>query len=238
MAMTIVEELWTRIRAAIDDKIIAATTAAESAEADRVVVEQAAMSASWSGDRLTVLGAMSPPLTGPQGPEGPKGDSGDGTGDVLWSELNPILDGKANVGDVPVTDGGYGTRHASDPAADYPKGVSYGLFHAGDGWDAAIQSDTGHAGSNTFVMVQTLRQGGYSLSTTQMVFTYSNVHKPVFMRKWHGQAWGPFRSLTDDGHTHSQYATTAEVAARTPEIRVVSTIPASPTPGVVYLRFG
>ena len=129
----------------------AAEDAAASAEADRVVVEQAATSASWSGDRLTVLGATSPPLTGergpkgdvgpapniysgttttlapgtdayvvrtpsgenshifsfsiprgdqgergPEGPRGPKGDPGEGTGDVLWSELDPILDGKAS----------------------------------------------------------------------------------------------------------------------------------------------
>jgi hypothetical protein len=39
-------------------------------------------------------------------------------------------------------------------------------------------------------------------------------------------------------HTHSQYATTTALESRTPEIRVVTSIPASPTPGVVYLRFG
>jgi hypothetical protein len=33
---------------------------------------------------------------GPEGPRGPKGDSGEGSGDVLWSELNPVLDGKAS----------------------------------------------------------------------------------------------------------------------------------------------
>lgn len=98
----------------------AAKDAAASAEADREVVEQAATSASWEGDRLTVLGATSPPLTGEPGPEGvtphigengtwwvgetdtgvraqgPEGAPGDGSGDVLWSELDPILDGKAS----------------------------------------------------------------------------------------------------------------------------------------------
>lgn len=134
--------------------------------------ESAATSASWSGDRLTVLGATSPPLTGEPGPPGDtptigengtwwvngvdtgvraQGPAGDGTGDVLWSELNPVLDGKAK------------TSHTHTPA-------SIGAAPA--------------------------------------------------------------------SHTHSQYATTTTVEARTPEIRVVSTIPTSPTPGVVYLRFG
>ena len=120
MAIAIVEELWTRIRAAIDDKIVAAEDAAASAEADRVVVEQAAMSASWSGDRLTVLGATSPPLMGPQGPEGPPGDSGDGTGDVLWSELNPILDGKAAASRVTALEGSQPIIVSSLPASPLP----------------------------------------------------------------------------------------------------------------------
>ena len=34
---------------------------------------------------------------GPRGLQGPKGDPGEGTGDVLWSELNPVLDGKSPV---------------------------------------------------------------------------------------------------------------------------------------------
>lgn len=90
MAIAIVEDLWSRIRAHIDDKIVAAEDAAASAEADRAVVEQAATSASWSGDRLTVLGATSPSL------KGEKGEKGD-PGDVLWSELTPALDGKADL---------------------------------------------------------------------------------------------------------------------------------------------
>ena len=41
MAITIVEELWGRIRAHIDDKITAATTASESAEAAKAAAEAA-----------------------------------------------------------------------------------------------------------------------------------------------------------------------------------------------------
>lgn len=39
-------------------------------------------------------------------------------------------------------------------------------------------------------------------------------------------------------HDHSEYVAMADLESRTPEIRVVSTIPTSPTPGVVYLKFG
>lgn len=40
------------------------------------VVREAVSSASWDGDRLTVLGATSPPLTGPPGDRGPAGEAG------------------------------------------------------------------------------------------------------------------------------------------------------------------
>lgn len=88
----------------------ASAGAAEDA-ADRA--ENVASSAHWQEDRLSVMGALGPPLTGPQGPEGPqgpqgdkgdpgpkgdKGDPGDGHGDVLWSELTPQLAGKSDAG--------------------------------------------------------------------------------------------------------------------------------------------
>ena len=52
---------------------------AAAAASDAALVKDAADSASWSGDRLTVLGKTSPSLTGPQGERGdtgPKGDTG------------------------------------------------------------------------------------------------------------------------------------------------------------------
>ena len=105
-------------------------------------VTAAASSASWSGDRLTVLGATSPPLTGDKGDPGPPGNTptiggngnwwvgtvdtgvraqgpaGDGTGDVLWSELDPVLDGKADVGHMH-TPASIGAAPASHTHAEY-----------------------------------------------------------------------------------------------------------------------
>lgn len=52
---------------------------AAAAAGDAALVKDAADSASWSGDRLTVLGKTSPSLTGPRGERGgtgPKGDTG------------------------------------------------------------------------------------------------------------------------------------------------------------------
>ena len=106
-------------------KAQAATSAGEAASsagaasdaADRA--ENVVDTVQWQGDQLSVMGKFSPPLTGDDGDtphvgangnwwvgdtdtgvqaRGPKGDAGDGTGDVLWSDLNPVLDGKSDVG--------------------------------------------------------------------------------------------------------------------------------------------
>ena len=162
----------------ISTYVEAAEDAAASAEADRVVVEQAAMSASWSEDRLTVLGATSPPLRGPKGDQGPKGDrgpAGAGTGDVLWSELDPVLDGKASADHQhPWTD-------IQDKPETYPP-----------------ESHT-HSQSE----VEGLEDALAGKAST--------------------------------GHTHSEYATTAQVEARTPEIRTVSSPEQATSPGVLYV---
>ena len=136
----------------------------------------------------------------------------------VTDQLNAAIGNKANKThthawtsitgrpDIPVTDTGYLTYDASDPATDYPPGVSYGLNNGtNQGWNDVIKADTGHDYFGSFVMVQTLREGRYIQTTTQLAFTYNNAHKPVFMRKWHGNevGWGPFRSLTDDGHKHA-----------------------------------
>lgn len=60
--------------------------------------ENVAASVHWQGDRLSVMGQLGPSLRGPKGDPGDPGDgTGGGGGDVLWSELNPVLDGKAPV---------------------------------------------------------------------------------------------------------------------------------------------
>ena len=53
-----------------------AAGSASSAASDAATVKDAASSASWTGDRLTVLGKTGPHLTGPQGPRGEQGETG------------------------------------------------------------------------------------------------------------------------------------------------------------------
>ena len=77
------------IAAAKEDLDALIKQAEDSAEAAKTSYEQAtkiAKSATWKGDRLTVAGATSPPLTGPKGDKGepgkdglpgPKGDKGE-----------------------------------------------------------------------------------------------------------------------------------------------------------------
>lgn len=76
-------------------------------------IASAASSTSWSGDRLTVNGKTSPPLTGPRGATGqtgPKGDKGDTgpqgprgatgpqgpPGEVTMAEFRPVRDAALN----------------------------------------------------------------------------------------------------------------------------------------------
>lgn len=57
---------------------------------------------------------------GDQGIQGPKGDRGDSPGDVLWSELNPILDGKASVSRVTALEGSQPIIVSSMPSSPLP----------------------------------------------------------------------------------------------------------------------
>ena len=76
-------------------------------------VASVASTTRWSGDRLTVNGKTSPPLTGPQGatgPTGPKGDKGDTgpqgprgatgpqgpPGEVTMADFRPVRDAANN----------------------------------------------------------------------------------------------------------------------------------------------
>ena len=46
---------------------------------------------------------------------------------------------------------------------------------------------------------------------------------------------GKPETFPPEAHTHSEYATTAQVEARTPEIRVVSSPELATSPGVLYV---
>ncbi|HGL9148734.1 TPA: hypothetical protein ACKLO9_001528, partial [Neisseria gonorrhoeae] len=67
-----------------------ATAAGKSATAAKADADRAATiasSTSWDGDKLTVNGKTSPPLTGPQGPPGKPGSGG---GASSWAELSGV----------------------------------------------------------------------------------------------------------------------------------------------------
>ena len=82
----------TQARVDAESARVAAASSAEAARLSADRAENVIESTEWQGDRLSVMGKLGPPLTGPKGE---KGDAGDGAGDVLWSELNPLLDDKA-----------------------------------------------------------------------------------------------------------------------------------------------
>lgn len=61
-------------KTAASEKNAAASASSAKSDADRV--SKIAESTSWSGDKLTVNGKTSPPLSGPQGPPGKNGEPG------------------------------------------------------------------------------------------------------------------------------------------------------------------
>ena len=72
----------------------AAASSASAADSAATRAEGVADSTHWQGDRLSVMGQLGPSL---KGPKGDPGAPGDGSGDVSWSELDPVLAGKAPV---------------------------------------------------------------------------------------------------------------------------------------------
>ena len=294
----------------------AAATSAGQADASAGAASDAATRAEnvvdtvqWQGDQLSVMGKVSPPLTGDDGAtphvgangtwwvgetdtgvqaQGPKGDPGDGAGDVLWSELTPALDGKADVVHSHVVSDVDGLQSALDGKADAGHqhviadvtGLQDALDNAGEvsqsDLDAALlgKSDVGHV--HTIEQVAGLQSALDGKASSSHEHAWSEVTgKPTaYPPESHSHTASQISDATTVGrdvltatskaaarqaigagtssltlgttastaaagnHTHSQYATTAQVEARTPEIRVVTTIPTPPTPGVVYLRFG
>ena len=80
----------------------AAVSAASAANNAATRAETVADSTHWQDDRLSVMGQLGPSL---KGPPGDKGEPGDGSGDVLWSEIDPVLAVKADLvgGKVPAS---------------------------------------------------------------------------------------------------------------------------------------
>lgn len=72
---------------AADRASAAAVSATEAGQhADRA--ESIPEHVDWHGDRLMVMGKISPPLTGPRGERGPQGDSGASTWDAITGKPN------------------------------------------------------------------------------------------------------------------------------------------------------
>ena len=198
----------------------AASAGVASDAADRA--ENVVDTVQWQGDQLSVMGKVSPPLTGDDGAtphvgangtwwvgetdtgvqaQGPKGDPGDGAGDVLWSELNPVLDGKAPV------------------SHDHTIGQVAGLQDELDGKAAA-----GHQHSWGDV--------------TGKPATYppeSHTHPQSEVEGLEAALDG--KASTD--HTHAEYATSSRVTTlENSQPIIVSSLPASPLPGRIYLVTG
>lgn len=146
---------------------------------------------------------------------GKKADKGHKHAISDTSGLQAALDGKAGAGHkhdwaditgTPPTDLGYDKMHAEDSYSEYPVGFSYAMSNAmSHGWNETIRKDVPDAPTDGFVTIQTMRHLDYEGSTVQHVYSYNNTHRPIYVRKWYNSesGWGPFRSLTDDGHTHS-----------------------------------
>ena len=106
--------------------------------------------------------------------------------------------------DIPVTDVGYRIRWADHAPNLYPAGVSVSMSATEQGWGAALAASIPDYVDDGFVVILTIRNGTYAPSAIQMVFSYTNVTRPVYIRKYNGEAagWSNFRKLSDDGHKH------------------------------------
>ena len=106
--------------------------------------------------------------------------------------------------DIPVTDVGYRIRWADHVPNLYPAGVSVSMSATEQGWGAALAAGNPDYVDDGFVVILTIRNGRYDQSAIQMVYSYTNVARPVYIRKYNGEAagWSNFRKLSDDGHKH------------------------------------
>lgn len=222
-----------------------ASAGVASDAADRA--ENVADSVHWQDDRLSVMGVLGPPLTGDNGvsphvgangtwwvgdidtgvrAQGEKGDPGDGAGDVLWSELTPVLDGKAAVSHDHTIAQVSGLQDELDGKA------AAGHQHA---WGDVTGKPTAYppeSHSHTAADISDATTVGRSVLTASS----QAAARQAIGAGTSSLALGTTASTAAKGdHTHSQYATTAQVEARTPEIRVVSSPELATSPGVLYV---
>ena len=141
------------------------------------------------------------------------------SGDLAGTAQAPTVPGLADKSDkghthtwgsitqrpnIPVTDAGYGKYAAEDLPHAYPVGVSVLMNGANQGWNQALAADDPDYVNNSFVVVLTIKNSNYVQTTTQMLFSYTDVTRPVYIRKSNSAAdgWTSFRKFTDDGHKH------------------------------------
>ena len=126
------------------------------------------------------------------------GNKADKSHSHTWASIT----GRPNI---PVTDVGYRIRWADHAPDLYPAGVSVSMSATEQGWGAALAASIPDFVDEYFWVILTIRNGNYAQSATQMVFSYTNVTRPVYIRKYNGAAagWSNFRKLSDDGHKHT-----------------------------------
>ena len=131
--------------------------------------------------------------------------------------LNDALNGKADKShthawssisgrpDIPVIDVGYRIRWADHTPDLYPAGVSVSMSATDQGWGTALAAGNPDYVDDGFVVILTIRNGRYAQSAYQMVFSYTVLARPVYIRKYNGEesGWSNFRKLSDDGHKHT-----------------------------------
>lgn len=176
-----------------------------------------------------------------------RGPAGDGSGDVLWSELTPALDGKADTGhthdDRYIRTSGNATKtgdlNMDGGSVRYIRPNTSGGWARGFWWDnldGSMLAGIGVLGNGADVQYFYLGHGD------------SPWHDPVFrayqdrVRITNLEVTGEVTGIEPDdvgaapaSHTHSEYATTEQVNARTPEIRMVSSPELATSPGVLYV---
>ena len=131
--------------------------------------------------------------------------------------LNDALNGKADKShthtwssisgrpDIPVIDVGYRIRWADHTPDLYPAGVSVSMSATDQGWGTALAAGNPDYVDDGFVVILTIRNGRYARSAYQMVFSYTVLARPVYIRKYNDEesGWSNFRKLSDDGHKHT-----------------------------------